>query len=69
MAASLLSPAKWGGDLAHASGVAGRTDAPALAGKRGQPLVAAVLTASPGEAMGQNAALEVSPEVALDPLR
>jgi len=58
-----------GGDLAHAPGVAGRADASALAGERDQPLVAAVLTAGPGKAIGQNAALQVAPEVALDPLR
>jgi hypothetical protein len=58
-----------GGDLAHAAGVTGGAYASALAGERDQPLVAAVLTASPSEAMGQNAALEVAPEVPLDPLR
>jgi hypothetical protein len=58
-----------GGNLAHAASVAGRADASALAGERDQPLVATVLTAGPSEAMGQNAALEVAPEVPLDPLR
>ena len=57
------------GDLAHPPGVAGGADAAALAGERDQPLVAATLTTGPGEAMSQNAALEVAPEVALDPFR
>jgi hypothetical protein len=57
------------GDLAHTPGVAGGANAAALAGERDQPLVAAALTAGPGEAMGQNAARQVAPEVALDPLR
>jgi len=55
------------GDLAHPPGVARRAYASPLAGERDQPLVAATLTAGPGEAMGQNAALQVAPEVALDP--
>ena len=59
---------KVGGDLAHAAGVAGGANATALARERDQPFVATVLTASPSEAVGQDAALEVAPEVALDPL-
>ncbi len=57
------------GDLAHAASVAGGADAPAFARERDQPFVVAVLTPGPREAMGQNAALEVAPEVALDPFR
>jgi hypothetical protein len=57
------------GDLAHTPGVAGGADAAALARERDQPLVAATLTTGPREAMGQNAALEVAPEVAFDPIR
>ena len=57
------------GDLAHAPGVARRADASALTRERNQPLVAALLATGPGEAIGQDAALQVAPEIPLDPLR
>jgi hypothetical protein len=57
------------GDLAHTPGVAGGAYAAALARERDQPLVAATLTTGPRETMGQNATLEVAPEVAFDPIR
>jgi hypothetical protein len=57
-----------GSDLAHAAGVARRAYASALTRERDQPLVAAIFAAGSGEAMGQNAALQIAPEVPLDPL-
>jgi len=58
-----------GGDLAHAPGVTGRADASALAREGNEPLVAASLTARSSKSVGQNAALQVAPEIPLDPLR
>ena len=58
-----------GGDLDHAAGVAGRADAAALAGEGHQTLRGAVVAADAGEAVGQDPAAEVSPEVLLDPAR
>ena len=45
-----------GGDLCHATAVAGGADAAALAGERDQALMAAVLTACSSKTMGQDAA-------------
>jgi hypothetical protein len=58
-----------GSDLAHAPGVARRADASARTRERDQPLMAAILATGPGEAMGQDAALQAAPEIPLDPLR
>jgi len=55
------------GKLGHAPGVAGGADPSALAGEGDQSLVAAILTASPSEPVGEDAAAQVAPEVLLDP--
>lgn len=51
-----------GGSLHHATGGAGRTDAPALAGVGHQKVVPAVGAAGAGETVGEDAALEVTAE-------
>jgi hypothetical protein len=56
-----------GGELGHTAGVAGGTDAPALAGKRDQSLVAAVLATGSGKTVGEDAATQVGSEVLLHP--
>jgi hypothetical protein len=48
-----------GGELRHAARVAGGADAPALAGKGDQALVATVPTAGAGEPVGEDAATQV----------
>ena len=58
-----------GGELGHAASVARRADPPALARERDQSLVAAVLAASPGEPVGEDAAAQVGAEVLFDPPR
>ena len=58
-----------GGKLGHGPGVAGGADPSTLAREGDQSLVAAVLIASPGEPMGENAAAQVGSEVPLDPPR
>jgi len=57
------------GDLGHAPCVARRADSPALARERDEPVVAAVLTAYPSKAVGEDAALQVGTEVPLHPRR
>jgi hypothetical protein len=54
-------------ELGHTTGVAGGTDAPALAGKRDQALVAEVLAAGAGKPVGEDAAPQVGSEVLLHP--
>ena len=56
-----------GGEFGHAPGVAGGTEAAALAGERDQALVATVLTARACEAVGEDPTPEVGPEVLLHP--
>jgi hypothetical protein len=53
------------GGVLHAAGVAGGAGA-GLAAERHQPLETAVGTADPGKAAGQDAAVEVGAQVALD---
>jgi hypothetical protein len=57
------------GDLHHAPGVAGGADAATLAGEGHEALGGAVVAPDAGEAVGQDAAAEVGPEVLLDPPR
>ena len=54
-----------GGGLGHAPGVARGADAAALAGEGHEEIVAALATACAGEAIGQDAALQVASEFAL----
>ena len=54
-----------GGGLDHAPGIARRADAAALAGEGHQEVVATLGTAGAGEAVGQDAALEIASEFAL----
>jgi hypothetical protein len=56
-----------GGGLHHATPVARRTHAPALAAERHQELAAAAGAAGAPEAVGKDAAPQVGPELALDP--
>jgi hypothetical protein len=56
-----------GGEIGHAPGVAGGADPAALAGEGDEALVATVLAAGAGEAVGEDAATEVGEEVLLDP--
>jgi hypothetical protein len=58
-----------GGDLHHSPGVARGAHAAALAGEGYEALGGAVVAPDPGEAMGQDAAAQVGPEVLLDPAR
>ena len=55
--------------LGHAPGVAGRTYPAAFARKRDQEIVSALLAASAGEAVGQDAAFEVAAKLSLHVLR
>jgi hypothetical protein len=57
-----------GGHLHHAAGVAGRADAATFAGEGHEALGGARIAADAGEAVGEDAAAEVGPEVVLDPL-
>ena len=56
-----------GGGLDHAASVAGGTHAAALATERDQEIVTTAGAAGASEAVRQNAATQVGPEVALDP--
>jgi len=55
-----------GGRLDHAAGIARRADTSPLTGKRDQVIVAAVSTAGASEAVGEDAAFEVTTEFPLD---
>jgi hypothetical protein len=57
------------GDLHHAAGVARRADAATFAGEGHEALGGAVVAPDAGEAVGEDAAAEVGPEVLLDPAR
>jgi hypothetical protein len=57
------------GDLGHAAAPARWAYRSPLAGEGDQALVTAIRTASPSEAVREDAAAEVSAEVALDPER
>ena len=56
-----------GGDLDHAAGVAGGTDAATLAGEGDQALGRAGVAADAGKTVRENAAAQVGAEVVLDP--
>ena len=58
-----------GGGLGHVPRDAGRAHPAALAGVRDQEVVAAVATAGAGETAGQDPALEISAQLALDVAR
>jgi hypothetical protein len=58
-----------GGHLDHPAGVAGGADAAALAGEAHEALGGAVVAPDSCEAVGQDAASQVCPEVLLDPAR
>ena len=55
--------------LHHAPAVARWADASALARERDQEVVAALSAAGPGEAVGEDAALQITPELPLHILR
>jgi hypothetical protein len=57
------------GDLHHAAGVARRADAATFAGEGHEALGGAVVAPDAGEAVGEDSAAEVGPEVLLDPAR
>ena len=50
----------------RAAGIAGGADPAAIAGKRDQKVVTAISAAGPGEAVGEDAAFEVTEEFLLD---
>ncbi len=50
----------------HVPGVAGRADAPALAGEGDQEVMPAAVTAGAGEAVRENPAAQIGPEAGLD---
>ena len=55
--------------LGHALGIAGGAGASAFAGKRHQEVVAAARAPGPGEAVGQDAALQVAPKLSFHMIR
>jgi hypothetical protein len=54
------------GGLRHAPGIAGRTDAPALAGVGNQKIMPAAATTGAGKAMRQDPTLQILAQVSLE---
>ena len=55
--------------LGHALRVTGRADASALAGERNEEVIAAARASGPSEAVGQDAAGEIAPELLFHVIR